>query len=391
MMGRDVSPPPLKRVRVEKPARPAIDSCQEDATLTLYSWNINGISPFIQRSITSFFKLDVTGADRTEQPHASLRDFLSCHDFPTLLFLQEVKINPDDRSTQRAVEQAVRRQSNEPPQDPDYVVHFSLPTDRFNATGFGRKVYGVCSVVRTDFARKLVKRMREVEWDSEGRFSVIETRASDHIPKLAIFNVYLVNGTDNAYKDSCTGEVIGTRHDRKLQVHTHLQAECQAMAAEGFEIVIAGDCNIARSYQDGHPNLRTFPHQHVLNRQDFARRFFDRGDMPTASDHKVGTKDSKPGGLGMVDVYRTLHPDERGYSHYPRGRPFGSSCDRVDMILCSKFAAEKCVEARILATPGDRGPSDHVPIYAAFDFSHSQLQLEPASGPSSGPQQSPAT
>jgi len=70
-----------------------------------------------------------------------------------------------------------------------------------------------------------------------------------------------------------------------------------------------------------------------------------------------------------VDVYRKLHPDERGYSYYPRGRPFGSSCDRVDMILCSSGLAVNCTEARILATPGDRGPSDHVPIHAVFRFS----------------------
>jgi exonuclease III len=71
--------------------------------------------------------------------------------------------------------------------------------------------------------------------------------------------------------------------------------------------------------------------------------------------------------LGMVDTFRSLHPNTKGYSYYPRGRTFGESCDRVDMILCSQSLATKCTEAGMLATAADRGPSDHVPIFASFD------------------------
>lgn len=362
---REVSPPPLKRLRTAKSAPPS----RPDSTVDLYSWNINGISPFVQRPITSFFKFSNFERGNQGSPHASLRHFLTDHDFPALLFLQEVKINPDDQVTQRAVERAVRRQSGEPMSNPDYVVHFSLPKDHFNATGFGRKVYGVCSIVRADFSEQFVKRVREVDWDSEGRFSVIETKASGDLPKLAFFNVYLVNGTDNAYKDSDTGEVVGTRHDRKLQVHRHLEAECRALTAGGFEIVIAGDCNIARSQLDGHPDLRAYPHQHVLNREDFQKRFLEPEHTAKGKRCEQDDNTTHQEGLGMVDVYRALHPDKREYSYHPRGRPFGSSCDRVDMIICSRTVAARCVEARIFATPGDRGPSDHVPICAAFDFS----------------------
>jgi exonuclease III len=72
-------------------------------------------------------------------------------------------------------------------------------------------------------------------------------------------------------------------------------------------------------------------------------------------------------GLSMVDTFRSLHSTKKGYSYYPRGRTFGDSCDRVDMILCSQFLAAKCTEAGMLATAADRGPSDHVPIFACFD------------------------
>jgi hypothetical protein len=90
IMNRDLSPPPLKRQRLThtsiEPERK-----QSGTGLRLFSWNINGISPFIQQPITSFFTSDKPLQPRSE---ASLRDFLQRHDFPDVLFLQEVKINP---------------------------------------------------------------------------------------------------------------------------------------------------------------------------------------------------------------------------------------------------------------------------------------------------------
>ena len=377
-MSRAISPPPLKRRRLARDevnkAAPTerSDPDPDTNTISLYSWNINGIAPFVQRSITDWFHPDTAGRCGQPPSQAKLRDFLSNHDWPTLLLLQEVKINPADSSTIQAVKRAVNRQAGERAGTPEYVVHFSLPTDKHNATGFGRKVYGVCSVIRKDFYDRAVDSVREVEWDLEGRFSVIETRACAALPKLAVVNVYLVNGTDNTYRDSKTGEVVGTRHDRKKAVHTLLAAECARLAAGGYQIVLAGDFNIARSSLDGHPNLRTFPHQHVLNRLDFTNRFFDEAKISrSTSDVAQANRDSAASAcssLGMIDTFRALHPDEKAYSYYPRGRPFGSSCDRVDMILCSSDIGPHCKEACILATPGDRGTSDHVPIHARFDF-----------------------
>ena len=362
-MSRDISPPPLKRQRlVQKPTGPERE--QSDSSLRLFSWNINGISPFIQKPITSFFTSD---KGTQPPPQASLRDFLQRHDFPEILFLQEVKINPSDSTSLNAVSRAIKRVASEPEANPDYVAHFCLPSDKFNATGFGRKVYGVCSIVRQDFAEKYVERMRTVDWDAEGRFSVIETKASLDLPRLAIFNVYMVNGTQNAYKDSTTGVVTGTRHTRKLAVHRLLQAEVRKLESGGYHVIIAGDVNIAVARIDGHPNLRVTPQQHVLNRQDFTNRFLgnaDTSELGTSDD--TTTEDVPSTGLNMADTFRSLHSDKKGYSYYPRGRPFGESCDRVDMILCSRSLEARCTEAGMLATSADRGTSDHVPIYATF-------------------------
>jgi len=235
---RQISPPGSKRKRrrLEEPARP------QHQSLNVYSWNVNGIAPFLQPSVASYFQAASSDGNTGQSAaKASLRDFLRRHDWPTVLCLQEVKINPDDAATIRAVEKAVRRQANEPDDAYDYEAHFSLPSDDYNARGFGRKVYGVCSIIRSDFRKRFVQKIRPVSWDAEGRFLITETRAAFGIPKLAIINIYAVNGTDNPYKDPNTGKVIGTRHDRKLRVHEQLEAEVRQLEANSFSVVCSGD------------------------------------------------------------------------------------------------------------------------------------------------------
>lgn len=371
-MEHDISPPPSKRKRLISTAA----TRAAPQSLTVYSWNVNGITPFLQPSLKSYFKPTSSKETDDDVPKASLRDFLRRHDWPTILFLQEVKINPDDKATIQAVERAVKRQPHEPSSDAyKYEAHFCLPSDRHNARGFGRKVYGVCSVVRKDFCDEYVEKIRPVAWDVEGRFLVIETQAKGNLPKLAIINIYAVNGTDHPYKDPETGDTVGTRHDRKLAVHKLLQAECRELQARGFEIILAGDMNIARARIDGHPNLRTFPKQHVTNRADFEARFFAElekkavaPDTDATSEH---TETEAPG-LGMIDTFRHLHPEQNAYTYYPRSKNFGDSCDRVDMIMISKGLASILKEAGMHQTAGQRGTSDHVPLYAHFDFGDTQ-------------------
>ena len=71
----------------------------------------------------------------------------------------------------------------------------------------------------------------------------------------------------------------------------------------------------------------------------------------------------------MHDTFRALHPEKRGYSYFSRGVEFGDSCDRVDMIIVSKDIISSCVQAGMHETQAERGTSDHVPIFAVFDWS----------------------
>ena len=147
-------------------------------------------------------------------------------------------------------------------------------------------------------------------------------------------------------------------------MHRLLQEECRKLEAEGFGVIIAGDVNIARSAIDGHPNLRTFPKQHCLNRADFEAKFF-AGRTDQESDAKKGSTD---GGLGMIDTFRYLHPDKKAYTFYPRTKTFGGSCDRVDMIVMSQFLKDHLKQAGVHETTSERSLSDHVPLYAHLKF-----------------------
>ncbi|MCJ1319506.1 hypothetical protein MMC15_004842 [Xylographa vitiligo] len=390
MIRSDISPPPSKRQRLGEPSlivnedkssaplrsvglAPSLPSRPitplQPSQLRVFSWNINGINAFLQQTITSFFhssrnRNTIRPASSRESspapPSTSLRDCLQRWKWPQVVCLQEVKIARSDAKTQQAVCKAVRAPRNvvhdDSEQDPGYSAHFSLPRDKYNARGFGGKVYGVCTLVRDDLMSEehlsVGDFIKEVAWDLEGRVLILELPSR----KLAVFNIYAVNGTENAYRDTLTGEVTGTRHDRKRAFHTDLQAECMSYESRGWTVVVAGDLNIARTPLDGFPGRRTGG-AHVANRIDFEAKF-------------MATK--QEGGLGMVDTYRTLHEGERKYSYRGRGREWGSSCDRVDLILLSntRVTGERIalIEADILDDEAERGPSDHVPLYTTVQI-----------------------
>jgi exonuclease III len=380
-MSRDISPPPSKRRKTVQQATVPISTRTsplnppkalpklDDNTIRIFSWNVNGIQPFLQKSITAFFQASKTRDPTTriaenETPPASLRGFLQRHHWPAILFLQEVKIATKDLKTQDAVKTAVN--SRLPSElgsgagGPRYEAHFTLPNDPYNARGLrgSGKVYGVCSILRSDLRDKFGVSVRTVDWDNEGRISVVELK-SDRA-KLAVFNIYAVNGTDNPYRDPKAGLNRGTRHDRKLEVHRLLMQECVGLEQAGWEVLLAGDMNVAPDARDGHPKLRTFPQQHVVNRSDFHEKLLDGGKKTSH-------------GLNGVDIWRGMHGEERKYTYFSRGREWGTSCDRVDYFIAGRRAWDKgyIKDCGILDSPEERGPSDHVPIWADIELTAS--------------------
>lgn len=365
-MSREISPPPSKRRKIA-PAT-VIPSLQHEIqsperlpalnanSIRVFSWNVNGIAPFLQKSITNFFQKKGLETTTNSVPPASLRGFLQRHNWPDILFLQEVKIATKDSKTQDAVRTAINArhvsESTTVGLGPLYEAHFTLPNDPYNARGMrgNGKVYGVCSILRSDLHKRYKVHVRTVDWDKEGRISVIELTAPSG--KVAIFNIYAVNGTDNPYRDPNTGAVRGTRHDRKLEVHRLLMQECKDLEKAGYDILLGGDMNVAPDARDGHPKLRTFPKQHVMNRADFHERLLE-------------SKDGKTEGLNGVDVWRKMHGEDRRYTWFSRTKEWGTSCDRVDYFVAGRRAWENGMikASGVLDSKAERGLSDHCPIW----------------------------
>lgn len=411
-MDREISPPPPKRQKLARDTTVDMALNTNKRHLAVFSWNVNGIQSFLPPTtapITTFFKplahQSLQTAGRTEHvPFTNpLRAFLKRHGWPEVLFLQEVKISPSDQKTPAALRSTVNTSlggQDTPNSQTKYRIDLNLPRDKFNARGFGGKVYGVGTLVREDFASRHVSCIRHADWDLEGRVTIVElclglsdptsafvTQVPPPGPSpLALINVYAVNGTTNPYRSLDTGKISGTRHDHKLAFHRRLRDECLALERCGFQVVIAGDLNIARGTLDGWPKLRTYPAQHCLNRADFNALFFGAGDnaraeaylehhpkdqprgqQPTDGDalHDSSTAPS-PSFFDGVDVFRALHGKKRKYSYHPRsGEAWGSSCDRVDLIITSKslHETERVMATDILDSPQERGTSDHVPLW----------------------------
>ncbi|KAF1978888.1 DNase I-like protein, partial [Bimuria novae-zelandiae CBS 107.79] len=213
------------------------------------------------------------------------------------------------------------------------------------------KVYGVCSIIREDLVQNLNAQVRTVDWDKEGRVSVVELKTAS--TKFALFNIYAVNGTDNPYRDPATGAVRGTRHDRKLAFHRLLMEECLSLENNGWKVLLAGDMNVAPARIDGHPRLRTSPQQHVVNRADFDTKFLREKNQAEVNV------------FNGVDVWRKSHKEEARYTYFPGSRGLGSSCDRVDYAIAGRSMRDRgmVTGSGILDSEAERGPSDHVPIW----------------------------
>jgi len=237
---------------------------------------------------------------------------------------------------------------------PGYKTYYCLPRDKYNAKGLqsNGKIYGVATFIRTDLLSSHAGTVtRSVLWDLEGRVLITELPSV----KLCVVNGYWVNGTSNAYRSPQTGDVIGTRHDRKREFHALMMEECLAYEARGWKVCMIGDMNVARGPLDGVPGIR-LGSEHVRNREDFNRRFFGGEGK---------------GAFKGVDVWRHLYRQRRGYTYYGRGVEWGSSCDRVDLCIVSRACVEDegpVVGMGILETKEERGHSDHVPLWVEFDL-----------------------
>ncbi len=157
----------------------------------------------------------------------------------------------------------------------------------------------------------------------------METRIVEvALGNLVIASVYVPNG--------------GKDYDAKLSFLGSLVAWVRKLEAEGRDLVLCGDINIARADVDVHPRERKAG---IIGQRQEERSLF--ADLL---------------GETLVDVGRALDPDnERLFTWWPpwrdmRKRNIGW---RIDYILASRAVAERAIRCEVLA---DVGTSDHAPV-----------------------------
>ena len=145
---------------------------------------------------------------------------------------------------------------------------------------------------------------------------------------VVIASVYVPNG--------------GKDYPAKIAFLTALAAWAGELHAQGRELILCGDINVARADIDVHPKERKAG---IIGQRPEERELFD----------------ALMGG-NLVDVTRVLDPGNAGlFTWWPpwrnmRQRNIGW---RIDYILASRAIAGRATECSVLA---DVGTSDHAPL-----------------------------
>ncbi|MFH9658539.1 exodeoxyribonuclease III [Streptomyces sp. NPDC017248] len=180
------------------------------------------------------------------------------------------------------------------------------------------------------------------EFDGSGRYAEAE------LPGLTVASLYLPSG-----------EVGTERQDEKVRFMdaflAHLKELRARAAADGREVLVCGDWNIAHREAD------------LKNWRGNAKK---AGFLPEERDWLGRVLAAKEG--GYVDVVRALHPDAEGpYTWWSyRGRAFDNDSGwRIDYHMATPGLAGRAVKGFVerAATHAERW-SDHAPVTVVYDL-----------------------
>ncbi|MFE4551956.1 exodeoxyribonuclease III [Streptomyces sp. NPDC056785] len=179
------------------------------------------------------------------------------------------------------------------------------------------------------------------EFDSSGRYVEVD------LPGVTVASLYLPSG-----------EVGTERQDEKTRFMDefliYLKDLRERAAADGREVVVCGDWNIAHQEAD----LKNWR----ANKKN-------SGFLPEERAWLGRVLDAADG--GYVDVVRALHPDAEGpYTWWSyRGRAFDNDSGwRIDLLVSTPGLARRAVKGFVerAASHGERW-SDHAPVTVVFE------------------------
>lgn len=235
--------------------------------------------------------------------------------------------------------QEVRAEAHQLPEEvrePEgwHVVH--VPAAAKGRAGVSVYTRREPDAVRTGFGSE--------EFDGSGRYVEVD------LPGVTVASLYLPSGD------------VGTeRQDEKFRFMDgflpYLKALKERAAADGRDVLVCGDWNIAhqeadlKNWKGNRKNSGFLPEE-----REWLGRVYEGGEA----------------GAGYVDVVRAMHPEQEGpYSWWSyRGRAFDNDTGwRIDLLVVTPRLAGKCVKAYVerAASHGERW-SDHAPVTAVFEL-----------------------
>ena len=169
------------------------------------------------------------------------------------------------------------------------------------------------------------------EFDREGRFVRCD------FGKLSVISLYLPSGTS-----------APERQELKYRFLDAFYPMLEAMKAEGRDIVVCGDWNIA--------------HQNI-DLKNWKGNQKNSGFLPEEREW-IGKVIHT---LGWTDMWRTLYPDNPGYTWWSnRGQAYAKDVGwRIDYQMVTPELAAKAVSAHVYK---DEKFSDHAPLVVEYDY-----------------------
>ena len=213
---------------------------------------------------------------------------------------------------------------------PEHRTPAGFPFAAFHCAG--KKGYSGVGIWSRQQADRVIEGFDGGEFDAEGRY----IRAD--FGNLSVISLYLPSGSSSP-----------ERQEAKFRFLDVFFPQMQALRAEGREIVLCGDWNIAhreidlKNWKSNQKNSGFLPEERA-----WLSKVFDE--------------------LGWVDVYRRLYPDTTGEAYTwwsNRGQAWAKNVGwRIDYQIATPGIAATAVEAQIYKAERF---SDHAPLTIDYD------------------------
>ncbi|MBC6904848.1 exodeoxyribonuclease III [Saccharophagus sp. K07] len=233
--------------------------------------------------------------------------------------------------------------------DSDFPVA-EIQSMGYHVEFFGQKThYGVALLSKHPF-KNVCKGFIGATEDDHKRF-ISGTFTLPNGQDIHILNGYFPQGESSDHP---------VKFPNKRKYYADLIAHLEKHHRTDENLIVMGDMNVSHTDQDigiGEENrkrwLRTGKCSFLPEEREWLQRVLD---------------------WGLVDTFRTLHPEEANLFSWFDYRSRGFESDpkrglRIDLILASQSLANRCIDAGIDYTIRSMDkPSDHCPIWAQFQI-----------------------